>query len=121
MLSLVNPGWVRTDMCSDAPNPVESMIPGALLGALLDCDINGRWFGAQDGFSAGEAETLARRRKAEALPARLGALYLEVAGMREAGRPDPARLRAIQRELGQYPEDWLLLREVGELLDPLPT
>lgn len=48
MLSLVNPGWVRTDMSVDAPHAVESVIPGALLGALLDCDVNGRWFGAQD-------------------------------------------------------------------------
>jgi phenylalanine-4-hydroxylase len=95
-------------------------LPG-VAGGPADPEAWDRWFGAQDGFSAGEAETLARRRKAEALPARLGALYLEVAGMREAGRPDPARLRSIQRELGQYPEDWLLLREVGELLDPLPT
>jgi short-subunit dehydrogenase len=48
MLSLVNPGWVRTDMCTDAPHAVESVIPGVLLGALLDCDVNGRWFSAQD-------------------------------------------------------------------------
>jgi hypothetical protein len=32
----------------DAPHPVESVIPGALLGALLDGDVNGRWFIAQD-------------------------------------------------------------------------
>jgi phenylalanine-4-hydroxylase len=95
-------------------------LPG-VAGGPADPGAWDRWFGAPDSSSAGEAETLARRRKAEALPARLGALYLEVAGMREAGRPDPARLRTIQRELGQYPEDWLLLREVGELLDPLPT
>jgi 3-oxoacyl-[acyl-carrier protein] reductase len=49
MLTLVDPGWLRTDMGgSNAPCSVESVIPGALLGALLDGDINGRWFNAQD-------------------------------------------------------------------------
>jgi hypothetical protein len=32
----------------DAPHSIESVTPGALLGALLDGDINGRWFIAQD-------------------------------------------------------------------------
>jgi 3-oxoacyl-[acyl-carrier protein] reductase len=49
MLTLVDPGWLRTDMGGPlAQHAVESVIPGALLGALLDADINGRWFGAQD-------------------------------------------------------------------------
>ncbi len=49
MLTLVDPGWLRTDMGGPiAPHAVESVIPGAILGALLDGDINGRWFGAQD-------------------------------------------------------------------------
>ncbi|MGO9022644.1 MAG: SDR family NAD(P)-dependent oxidoreductase [Syntrophobacteraceae bacterium] len=48
-MSLVCPGYVRSDMGgSNAPHCVESVIPGALLGALLDEDINGRWFIAQD-------------------------------------------------------------------------
>jgi len=58
MLSLVNPGWVSTDMTGcNAPHAVESVIPGVLLGAILDCDVNGRWFGAQDyaGLSIQEA------------------------------------------------------------------
>ena len=49
MISLVCPGYVRSDMGGvNAPYPVESVIPGALLGALLGGDINGRWFMAQD-------------------------------------------------------------------------
>jgi 3-oxoacyl-[acyl-carrier protein] reductase len=49
MLTLLDPGWLSTDMGGlNAPHAVESVIPGALLGALLDGDINGRWFSAQD-------------------------------------------------------------------------
>jgi 3-oxoacyl-[acyl-carrier protein] reductase len=48
-LSLVCPGYVRSDMGgANAPHPVESMIPGALLGAFLDGNFNGHWFFAQD-------------------------------------------------------------------------
>ena len=48
-ISLVCPGYVRSDMGGiDAPHSIESVTPGALLGALLDGDINGRWFIAQD-------------------------------------------------------------------------
>ena len=58
MMTLIDPGWVRSDAGGpNAPNPVESVIPGALLGALLDCTFNGYWFSAQDyaGLSIGEA------------------------------------------------------------------
>ncbi len=49
MLTLVNPGWLRTDMGGGyAPLAVESVVPGVLLGALYAGDINGRWIGAQD-------------------------------------------------------------------------
>ncbi|MEI6826587.1 MAG: SDR family NAD(P)-dependent oxidoreductase [Desulfuromonadales bacterium] len=49
MMSLVCPGYVRSDMGGPtAPHPVDSVIPGALLGAILDGNINGRWFIAQD-------------------------------------------------------------------------
>ena len=49
VMSLLCPGFVRSDMGGpDAPHPVESVIPGALLGALTDEDVNGRWFIAQD-------------------------------------------------------------------------
>jgi 3-oxoacyl-[acyl-carrier protein] reductase len=49
MMSLVCPGYVRSDMGGPAaPHPIESVIPGALLGAVLDNNSNGRWFIAQD-------------------------------------------------------------------------
>jgi NAD(P)-dependent dehydrogenase (short-subunit alcohol dehydrogenase family) len=48
-ITLADPGWLRTDMGgSEAPKHVETVIPGILLGALLNKDINGRWFSAQD-------------------------------------------------------------------------
>lgn len=49
MISSVCPGFVRSDMGGpNAPNSVESVIPGVLLGALLADDVNGRCFIAQD-------------------------------------------------------------------------
>lgn len=57
-MSLVCPGYVRSDMGGpSAPHCVESVVPGVLLGTLLDGDINGRWFIAQDyaGLSLSEA------------------------------------------------------------------
>jgi len=49
MVTLADPGWVRTDMTGfNAPHAVESVIPGALLGALLEGEINGHWFSVQD-------------------------------------------------------------------------
>jgi NAD(P)-dependent dehydrogenase (short-subunit alcohol dehydrogenase family) len=48
-MNLLDPGWLRTDMGGpNAPNPVESVMPGALVPALLDGEIHGVWFNAQD-------------------------------------------------------------------------
>lgn len=58
MMSLLDPGWLRTDMGgAEAAHAVESVLPGALLGALIDGDVNGSWFSAQDyvGMSIDEA------------------------------------------------------------------
>jgi phenylalanine-4-hydroxylase len=90
-------------------------LPG-VAGGPGDPETWDRWFGDHDPFGGGEAETLARQRKAEALPARLGELYQEVARMRMNGPARIDRLLEIREELGQYPEDWLLRSEVGELL-----
>jgi len=49
LISLLDPGWLKTDMGGQlALHPVESVIPGILLGALLDNYNSGQWFSAQD-------------------------------------------------------------------------
>lgn len=49
MVSLADPGWVSTDMGgAAAPCRPESVIPGLLLGALIDGDTGACWFSAQD-------------------------------------------------------------------------
>jgi len=90
-------------------------LPG-VAGGPADPAAWDRWFGERESAAAGAAEQLARRRKAEALPAALGELYREVARMRRTGPIDRARLAQVRIELARYPEDWLLLHEVGELL-----
>lgn len=74
-----------------------------------------RWFGELNAFAEGEAESLARTRKAEALPPELASLYAEVRALRESSRPDPLRLAAILRAVSGHPSDWLLVEELKEL------
>jgi phenylalanine-4-hydroxylase len=92
-------------------------LPG-VAGGPADPGAWDRWFGEAPPSSQA-AEQLARQRKAEALPAGLAALYEEVARMRRSGRIHPERLEAILGEWAHYPEDWLLEREVRELLATL--
>jgi NAD(P)-dependent dehydrogenase (short-subunit alcohol dehydrogenase family) len=48
-MNLLDPGWLRTDLGGpNAPNPVESVLPGALVPVLLDDDTCGKFFCAQD-------------------------------------------------------------------------
>jgi NAD(P)-dependent dehydrogenase (short-subunit alcohol dehydrogenase family) len=66
MMTLADPGWVRTD--AGGPNAtyaVETVIPGILLGAALDGDINGCRFSAQEyaGLSIEEACKRAKSRR----------------------------------------------------------
>lgn len=49
LMNLMDPGWCRTDLGgSQAPNAVESVIPGALVPVLLEDDTCGKFFCAQD-------------------------------------------------------------------------
>jgi 3-oxoacyl-[acyl-carrier protein] reductase len=48
-MNSLDPGWLKTDMGSkEAPNSVASVIPGALVPALLSDSVSGREFQAQD-------------------------------------------------------------------------
>ena len=49
LMNLLDPGWLRTDLGGPkAPNAVESVLPGALVPVLLDGDVQGVLFRAQD-------------------------------------------------------------------------
>lgn len=48
-MNLTDPGWCRTDLGGpNAPNSPESAIPGVVVGAFVDNDVNGKIFRAQD-------------------------------------------------------------------------
>lgn len=48
-MNLLDPGWLRTDLGGpQAPNAVETVLPGALVPVLLEDGDCGRWFSAQD-------------------------------------------------------------------------
>ena len=49
LMNLLDPGWLRTDLGGpQAPNAVESVLPGALVPALIDDGTTGQLFHAQD-------------------------------------------------------------------------
>jgi 3-oxoacyl-[acyl-carrier protein] reductase len=49
LMNLLDPGWLRTDLGGpNAPNAVESVRRGALVPALVDGEVNGVLFRAQD-------------------------------------------------------------------------
>jgi 3-oxoacyl-[acyl-carrier protein] reductase len=48
-MNLLDPGWLRTDLGGpNAPNAVESVLPGALAPALAGDDLHGQLVHAQD-------------------------------------------------------------------------
>jgi NAD(P)-dependent dehydrogenase (short-subunit alcohol dehydrogenase family) len=49
LMNLLDPGWLRTDLGGpSAPNAVETVMPGALVPALIDDGTYGKLFRAQD-------------------------------------------------------------------------
>ncbi len=49
LMNLLDPGWLKTDMGGpSAPNPVDAVLPGALVPALLNDDTTGQLFRALD-------------------------------------------------------------------------
>ncbi len=49
LMNLLDPGWLRTDLGGPkAPNAVESVLPGALVPVLVDGEVHGVHFAAQD-------------------------------------------------------------------------
>lgn len=48
-MNLLDPGWLRTDLGGPmAPNDPRTVLPGALVPAVLDDGVSGRFFRAQD-------------------------------------------------------------------------
>jgi len=62
-MNLLDPGWLRTDLGGPkAPNDPSSVIPGALVPALLDDGESGRLFRAQDYAGLNLAQALEKAR-----------------------------------------------------------
>ncbi len=75
------------------------------------------WFGDMNAFAEGEGEARAREHKAKALSPQLAALYAEVRSLRERGRPERPQLEELSRRARAWPQEWLLHKELDELLD----
>ncbi|WP_027084856.1 SDR family NAD(P)-dependent oxidoreductase [Cohnella panacarvi] len=69
IMSLADPGWCRTDMGgSQAPNAVESVVPGIAVGAFVDDKKSGRLFPAQAFVGMTLEDAVAKAESIEANP-----------------------------------------------------
>jgi NAD(P)-dependent dehydrogenase (short-subunit alcohol dehydrogenase family) len=68
-MNSLDPGWLRTDMGSQqAPNDVDSVIPGALVPALLPYNVSGKVFCAQDYAGLSIQQALEKAESEHSLP-----------------------------------------------------
>ncbi len=102
------PSWALLFLSNDLPS---------VAGGPADPGAWDHWFGDLNAFAAGEAEDLARTRKAAALPEELAALYEGIRALRESGQAEPGRLEGLRQAAAGFPEDWLLAAELQELLE----
>jgi len=69
MINITDPNWCRTDLGgSQAPNSVESAIPGVVVGAFVDDKKSGRFFHAERFYGLSLEEAVAKAETIEAVP-----------------------------------------------------
>lgn len=69
IINLNDPGWCRTDLGGpQAPNSVESVLPGIVVGAFVDDKKSGRYFPAQSFTGLSLEEAIAKAETFEAVP-----------------------------------------------------
>ena len=100
------PSWTLLFLCEHLPSVV---------GGPADPSAWDRAQGDLNAFASGEAERMARQRKASALTPELAACYGEVDALRMHKGPDRARLHALA-QTAEASGDWLLKAEIAELL-----
>ncbi|MCH1639209.1 SDR family oxidoreductase [Paenibacillus timonensis] len=69
MINLNDPGWCRTDLGGpQAPNSVESVLPGIVVGAFVDDKKSGRYLPAQSFTGLSLEDAVAKAETFEAVP-----------------------------------------------------
>ncbi|MBS4220754.1 SDR family oxidoreductase [Bacillus sp. FJAT-49711] len=69
MINITDPNWCRTDLGgSQAPNSVESAVPGVAVGAFVDDKKSGRFFHASNFYGLSLEEAVKKAEKIEATP-----------------------------------------------------
>jgi 3-oxoacyl-[acyl-carrier protein] reductase len=69
MINITDPNWCRTDLGGQqAPNAVETVVPGVVVGAFVDDKKSGRFFHAENFYGLTLDEAVAKAEKMEANP-----------------------------------------------------